>query len=437
MRASVYDGASYNVMAGLTLSYTTPFALAMKASTTQIGFLAGFPYLAMFSTQLVSPMLVEKVGSRKKICVFFSILQALMWLPLLLIPYIFHSHQVWYLIAFFTLVTAFDTIGNAPWNSMMAEIVPGNIRGRYFSLRTAISNMVLLISSIVAASILQAYTKNIFIGFAIIFAGAMIFRFFSAYYLSRMAEPTFQAPKIKQPSILDLSRTLGSTNVGRFILFNSLIQFTSNFASPFFSVYMLRDLKFSYLTYILITATGTLATLAFMPFWGKRIDKFGAIKVLQLASIVMPMGPLMWLFSHNVVYLCGAQVLGGFSWGGYNLVLGIFLYYATPLENRTRYFALSNALMFGGAALGSMLGGIIAPIIPAVMKNSLLTIFLISALGRIVVMFIFLPHISEVRKVEKISIKEMAFSDFKVSNLKRISNNTVQRINHIWNNRRQ
>jgi MFS family permease len=200
---------------------------------------------------------------------------------------------------------------------------------------------------------------------------------------------------------------------------------------------MLRDLKFSYLTYILITATGTLATLAFMPFWGKRIDKFGAIKVLQLASIVMPMGPLMWLFSHNVVYLCGAQVLGGFSWGGYNLVLGIFLYYATPLENRTRYFALSNALMFGGAALGSMLGGIIAPIIPAVMKNSLLTIFLISALGRIVVMFIFLPHISEVRKVEKISIKEMAFSDFKVSNLKRISNNTVQRINHIWNNRRQ
>ena len=62
-------------------------------------------------------------------------------------------------------------------------------------------------------------------------------------------------------------------------------------------------------------------------------------------------------------------MLGGFTWGGYNLVLGIFLYYATPLENRTRYFALSNALMFGGAALGSMLGGIMAPIIPAVMKE--------------------------------------------------------------------
>jgi MFS family permease len=437
MRASIYDGAYYNTMAGFTLSYTTPFALAMKASTTQIGFLAGFPYLAMFSTQFISPTLVERVGSRKKICVFFSILQALMWLPLLLIPFIFHSHQVWYLIVFYTLVTAFDTIGNAPWNSMMAEIVPGNIRGRYFSFRTTISNLVLFVSSFIAAGILQVYTKNIFIGFAIIFGGAMVFRFFSAYYLSQMVEPPYQAPKTKQPSIFKLSTTLGSTNVGRFILFNSLIQFTSNFASPFFSVYMLRDLKFSYLTYILITATGTLATLAFMPFWGKRIDKFGAIKVLQLASIIMPLGPLMWLFSHNVVYLCGAQVLGGFSWGGYNLVLGIFLYYATPLENRTRYFALSNALMFGGAALGSMLGGIVAPLIPAVMKNSLLTIFLISALARIAVMFIFLPHITEVREVEKISIREMAFSDLKMSNLKRISNNTVQRINKLWNNRRQ
>jgi len=437
MHLSVYDGAAYNTMAGFTLSYTTPFALAMKASTTQIGFLAGFPFLAMFSTQFISPTLVEMVGSRKKICVIFSVLQALMWLPLLLIPYIFHSHQVWYLIAFFTLVTAFDTIGNAPWNSMMAEIVPGNIRGSYFSLRTAIANLVLLISSFIAAGILQTYTKNIFLGFAIIFAGAMIFRFFSAYFLSQMIEPPFRAPATKQPSIFKLGTTLGSTNVGRFILYNCLIQFTSNFASPFFSVYMIRDLKFSYLTYILITATGTLATLAFMPFWGKRIDRFGSIKVLQLASIVMPIGPLMWLFSHNVLFLCGAQVLGGFSWGGYNLVMGIFLYYATPVENRTRYFAVFNALMFGGAALGSMLGGIIAPIIPAVMKNSLLTIFLISGLARIAVMFIFLPHITEVREVEKISIKEMAFSDFKASNIKRISNNTVQWINKLRNNRPQ
>jgi len=196
-----------------------------------------------------------------------------------------------------------------------------NIRGSYFSLRTAIANLVLLISSFIAAGILQTYTKNIFLGFAIIFAGAMIFRFFSAYFLSQMIEPPFRAPATKQPSIFKLGTTLGSTNVGRFILYNCLIQFTSNFASPFFSVYMIRDLKFSYLTYILITATGTLATLAFMPFWGKRIDRFGSIKVLQLASIVMPIGPLMWLFSHNVLFLCGAQVLGGFSWGGYNLVM--------------------------------------------------------------------------------------------------------------------
>ena len=66
-----------------------------------------------------------------------------------------------------------------------------------------------------------------------------------------------------------------------------------------------------------------------------------------------------------------------------------FLYYAAPAENRTRYMALSNALVFAGASIGSLLGGIMAPIVPAIMRNSLLTIFLISGLLRIVIVFIF------------------------------------------------
>ena len=59
-----------------------------------------------------------------------------MWLPVLLIPYLFPSHQVWWLIAFITLcVLPSIRLGNAPWNSMMADIVPGEMRGRYFSVK--------------------------------------------------------------------------------------------------------------------------------------------------------------------------------------------------------------------------------------------------------------------------------------------------------------
>jgi len=150
------------------------------------------------------------------------------------------------------------------------------------------------------------------------------------------------------------------------------------FSSPFFSVYMLRDLKFNYVTYVIINAASTLATMLFMPLWGKRVDKFGTIQVLKVSSLFVPLVPVMWLFSTNAYYLCFAQVLGGFCLGRFFARFRHLSIYAAPAQNRIRYIALSNTLMFGGSALGALFGGIIAPHLPVVMGDKLLTVFLIS-----------------------------------------------------------
>jgi MFS family permease len=164
-----------------------------------------------------------------------------------------------------------------------------------------------------------------------------------------------------------------------------------------------------------------------MPFWGKRIDRAGNVKVLKAASLLIPLMPILWLFSTNIYYLCGIQVFGGFAWAGFSLAISLFLYDAAPSENRTRYFALSNALLFAGASFGSLLGGIMAPIVPPILKNSLLTIFLISGLARIVIVFFFASHISEVRQVPKTSIKEIMFGGINLTSLKGFSDYVFQR----------
>jgi MFS family permease len=429
LKNSILDGATYSSMAGLTQNYTTPFALAMNASTTQIGFLAAFPSIAMVLTQLGSPTLVERLGSRKLFILVGAFLHSLMWLPVLLIPYVFHSHQVWWFIAFMTLLTAFDAMGNAPWNSMMADLVPEQVRGRYFATRSRISSFVALILSFVAGGVLQLLTKHGYLGFTILFSGALISRFFSAYYLSQMDEPPALKPKTKQASILQLSRSLVSTNIGKFILFNAFLSFSANFASPFFSVYMLRDLKFNYLTYFVATAIPTLTTLLFIPFWGRRIDKSGNITVLKVTTLFVPVLPIMWLFSSNVFYLCGVQAVAGFAWAGCNLAINLFLYSATPAENRTRYIALNNVLMFAGVSIGSLLGGIAAPHVPRIFNNNLLTIFLISGLARIAVVLVFLPRISEVRQVPETSVREILFGGTQFSRVKGFSDYIFRRSN--------
>ncbi len=416
-------------MVGLTQNYITPYALAMDATTTQVGFLTAIPYFAMILTQLLAPVLSEKAGSRKRFILVGAFLHSLIWLPILLIPFVFHTHQVWWLILFVTLCVAFDSMGNAPWNSMMADLVPEEVRGRYFSFRTRISSLVALVLSFAAGGILQLLTKNIFLAFSMIFAGAAISRFFSAYFLSQMVEPPVVAPKSKQASIFELSRTLGSTNIGKFIVFNALLIFSTNLASPFFSVYMLSDLKFNYLTYFIATAIPTLVTLLCIPFWGKVVDRNGNIKVLKATMLFIPLLPILWLVSKSPYYICGVQVLSGFAWAGCNLAVSLFLYVTTQAENRTRYIALNNVLMFSGVSLGALLGGILAPHVPLILRNNLLTIFLISGVARIIVVLIFLPRISEVRPVPQTSVSEILFGGPQFSRFRGFSDVVFRRAN--------
>jgi len=49
---------------------------------------------------------------------------------------------------------------------------------------------------------LQALTGNIFLGFAIVFAGAMFSRFASVYFLSQMDEPAVVVPKSKTAGLI-------------------------------------------------------------------------------------------------------------------------------------------------------------------------------------------------------------------------------------------
>lgn len=142
-------------MLGLTQDYIVPFALALKATTAQIGLLSSVPNLTMALFQLTAPHLAERAGSRKGLILPVVFLHALMWLPILLVPYLFPDQKIWWLIGFFTLSTVFGALGNPAWGSMMAELVPEGTRGRYFGFRGRICGLVTLVFFFIGGAILH------------------------------------------------------------------------------------------------------------------------------------------------------------------------------------------------------------------------------------------------------------------------------------------
>jgi len=67
LRYSVRDGVAYSIMSGAGDIYFSAYALFLKASTTQIAFLAAFPPLLGSFAQLFAVWLERRLGRRKTI----------------------------------------------------------------------------------------------------------------------------------------------------------------------------------------------------------------------------------------------------------------------------------------------------------------------------------------------------------------------------------
>jgi len=413
LRNSILDGSAYSVTLGLTQNYITPYALTMKASTQQIGLLTSVPNFTMAAVQFAAPGLSERIGSRKGFILPMAIMHALMWLPVLLIPYMFQTQQVWWLIAFMTLSTAFDSALNPVWGSMMADLVPVQLRGRFFGLRNRITAFVSMAFSYAAGGVLQLLTGNTNLAFTIIFTGALASRLVSFYFLSKMYEPSSPATEKRgHESVLKIARGLFSTNTGMFIMLCALMNFTTTIAGPFFSPYMLLDLRFSYIVYTILNSAAGLATVGFMTWWGKRIDRAGSIKVLKITSLFVPFVAIGWALNNSLWWLIIMQIFSGFAWAGFQLSSGVFIFDAAPPQNRTRYIALYNSLIYLGVSVGALTGGIVAPFLPPFMGSYFTSIFMVSGVARLAVALFFLPRIKEVRKVPQLEARELLFSDF-------------------------
>jgi len=135
-----------------------------------------------------------------------------------MVPFLFHSNQVWWLLGFMTLSTVVGAVANPAWGSMMSDLVPVRLRGKYFGTRGMINGLTMLVFSFIASGILTAFDQaGNFTGYVIIFIAAMVFRLTSWFFLTKQYEPVQKASKNDSPGMVTLFRQVGSTSLGKFI----------------------------------------------------------------------------------------------------------------------------------------------------------------------------------------------------------------------------
>lgn len=403
---STIDGVFASIMLAINETFITPYAISMNASTALIGVISSMPNLAGALLQMKSASLSERLGSRKALINISILIHALMLIPILLIPYAFKTGQALFLLIFYTACVAFNGLAFPAWSSMMADLVPENERGRFFGWRNMITGIVYVLSMLLAGAMLY-YSRST--GFSYIFAIAFIARMVSWNYLNKMYEPPLTIKDEHRFTFIDFLKRARMSNFGRFVLFVAAMNFSVYMVSPFFTVYMLRDLAFNYMTFTLITMAATLTMYISMKPWGLHADHVGNKKILRFTSIFIPVIPLLWLFSHNVLYLVIIQIFSGFMWAGFNLSASNFIYDAVTPQKRTRciaYFSVINGLAI---FIGATTGGFLSRILPPLVGYRILMLALISGILRVFAA-ILCSYVKEVKKVREISSRELFYS---------------------------
>ena len=410
LRVSFLDGIFASLMGGFTLEYFAPFLLLLGATAKHIGMLTALPNLFSSLIQLKSADITNRFKSRKKLIAIFILLQDLTLVPMALAALLKWGNP-YFFIAAVVLFTCSGAFVAPAWLSLMSDLVAEGERGRYFGWRNRALGFIIVGATLTAGLVLQIMKKfDIFLGFTIIFSFAFIFRMISWYFFCKMKDPAAGQKEEESFSLFDFLKQIRKSNFAKFVIFVSGMSFSVNLAAPFFAVFMLRDMRFGYFLYTIITISATLMVYSVIERWGAHADRLGNLKIIRFVSPLIGIIPLFWIFNHHPVFLIIVQLFSGFAWAGFNLCAANFIYDAVTPRKRTRCISYFNVLNGLAISSGAILGGFLLNSLPALLGYKVLTLFLISSVMRMAVSAYMLPKLKEVRQVERIKSNELFFS---------------------------
>ncbi len=353
----------------------------------------------LFAVLLVKvPSLVKFGESLKKAAVILEFVSALGWLPLIIVPVFLKNMSPLVLILLWVINLIPGLIVGPLRDKWLSDMVPARHLGRYLSIRSFISAGSYISSFYMMGYFLDHAQEGIFSGFSVIFSVGFLVSMASVIlYLITKVPVAIGEETQSDMGFTAFIREARQNDLGTLIIFSAMIIFSASICGAFFSVYMLKDLHFTYLTYTIILSVEYVARMVISFFGGRWVDNAGAIKVLHFASFMLPLIPILWVFSSSIGYLICIQILAGLAWATYDICIQSYLFKATPAPKRLHYIIYHRSIVTLAAASGPLLGALLLNIKFPFFSNPILPIFLISGAMRFLVIIAILPRLRGAR----------------------------------------
>ena len=364
--SSYNDALYFSLMVGAGETYLAAFVLSQGYSDLLAGWITSFPLIAGGILQMVSPAMVNRMGSIKRWVVFTAFAQALVLFALAIQAQIgFNSYVLIFILA--SLYWGSGMANGPAWNAWMGSLIPFNMRTSFFSVRNMISHASVLGGILLGGWCLhmgESGDNTHRFSFLILFGGAGICRLISTYFLYRQSEANISGirdDKIPdQKSLKDWFRIFKQwqgQEVGKLLVFMFVLGIGVHFGAGFFTPYMLNKIKMSYNEYAIMLGTALIARVFTLFFLKHYLSKWRSERVLLVSVLGIVPLPILWNLSHDFYYLLSLQFLSGAAWGTYELVTFLFIFNGIPFQDKTSLLSLFNLLQTIAILIGASVGG--------------------------------------------------------------------------------
>lgn len=336
-------------------------ALCLGASNALIGYLLALPFLCNLG-QFPGIILLEKFKYRKLLATCASTFARLSFLGvfvLIVFPNIPNAPIV--LALFYTIRYIGMGCASANWNAWMKDLVPARILGRFFSTRFT---YMMLTSLIISLSItffvaIWPFEREYFYGILLLVAG--LSSFYGLYLFYHITEPLPTLQTNNECLLKKIRDVFTDTNFVRLILFLGFFNFSINLAVPFFSVFVLEQLKLDLSIALLLVTLTQLTSITVMRIWGRIADYFGNKSVLAVTGPLYVLSIFMFLFTNfptkhvlTIPLLVFIYALVGIAQSGVTLATNNIALKLAPKGRAPVYLstnAFLNACMAGTAPI--------------------------------------------------------------------------------------
>jgi MFS family permease len=363
---AAFSGGATALTTGVIL---TAFALHLGASNFMVGVLASAPFLAQL-LQLPAILLVERLRQRKRIAVVASTVGRLM-LAVMAVTAFFAgvTPLLVFLAAQFTLC-GLGAIGGCAWNAWVRDLAPENRLGEVFARRTVWLTAINLTLGLVAALALKLTGEQssardwVFAG---MFAAGCVTGLISARIVAAMPEPVMPAPGGPVRLSELLRQPLRDGNFRRLLAFVASFQFAINLATPFFTVFIVRQLRFDVSFVLVLSVVSQVANILALRSWGTLSDRFANKSVLAVCapayilSIVAMIGASQ-IADRNMIaaWLILLHLFMGAAVAGVTLTATNTALKLSPRGSATAYVAANAMVTALAAGLAPIGGGALA-----------------------------------------------------------------------------